>query len=232
MQDRMNPERSERQVKIERQIARVNVSIKDMQHCLEFTSIWDESLVKSYNALNHSGCNFVHSTILGQWDHPKATGRPLFSLSDLTKEEQQLHTRLCDVRNQAIAHSDFRMSPSRPVDFPAQRCTHGDEDVRAVDRSWTMKDIHSLATKVKQLFTDRLVELVAIRRVQAQPPASSVEQDSSPVQPPAFQTQLPDAANQHRAWLTHSGRTRCRLHFSTIRVGSCFSTSVPFDLGP
>ena len=191
MQDRLNPERSERQVKIERQIARVNVSIKDMQHCLEFTSIWDESLGEVLQrALITAAVISYTRPFSDNGDHPKATGRPLFSLSDLTKEEQQLHTRLCDVRNQAIAHSDFRMSSSRPVDFPGDRgVLMATKMYEPLIEAGRMKDIHSLATKVKQLFTDRLFELVAIRRVQAQTPASSVEQDSSPVSA----TSLPDA---------------------------------------
>ena len=102
MQDRLNPHRSERQLEIERQIARVNISIKDMQHCLEYTSAWDESLGEVLQrALITSAVIAYNRPFSGNKEHERATGRPLFSLNDLTPEEQRLHNRLRQVRDEA-----------------------------------------------------------------------------------------------------------------------------------
>ncbi len=166
MLDTLDSDRSERQMKIDRQISRVNISIKDMQHCLKFTSAWNASLgdVLQRTLITAAVISYTRP-FSGNEEHPRATGNPLFSTNDLTQEEHQLHERLRQVRDQAIAHSDFNMSSSRPVAYP------GDSGVVMATRMYDplseapkIQDIHSLATKVDKLLTSKLHELAAKRR--------------------------------------------------------------------
>jgi hypothetical protein len=182
MQDRLKSQRSERQVQIEKQIARLGLSINDMKRCQEFTSAWDVSLADVLrSALITSAIIAYNRPFSGNEEHEKATGHPLFSLSDLTQEEQQLHARLCDVRNQAIAHSDFGMSTSRALDFPGESgvlmATKMYEPLR--ESRW-MPDIHALATKVERLLRAKLSDLaVDWRRAQAFPSQGGAQVQTS-----------------------------------------------------
>jgi hypothetical protein len=161
MLDRLPPQRSERQVMIEKQIARLGLSINDMKNCQEFASAWDESLSEVLRrALIASAISAYNRPFSGNKEHEQATGRPPFSLSDLTQEEKQLHGWLRDLRNQTIAHSVFGMSTSRALDFP------GDSGVVMAKKMYDplresrrMPYINALATKVERLFRAKLSDL-------------------------------------------------------------------------
>jgi hypothetical protein len=157
---------SKRQLQIDRQISRVNISVKDMQHCLEFTSAWNASLDEVLQrALITAAVISYTRPFSGNEEHPRATGKPLFSPNDLTQEEQRLHKRLCDVRDQAIAHSDVSMSSSRPISYPGNRgVVMATKMYDPLTEAPKMQDIHSLATKVDKLLTSKLYELAAKRR--------------------------------------------------------------------
>jgi hypothetical protein len=166
LQDRLNPQRSDRQKKIEKQIARLGLSINDMKRCQEYTSAWDESLSEVLrSALITSAIIAYTRPFSGNEEHDKATPRPQFSEGDLALVERQLHKHLCEVRNQAIAHSDFGMNTSRALDFP------GDSGVLMATKMYEpllesrrLPDIHALATKVEQLLRAKLSDQEAAWR--------------------------------------------------------------------
>lgn len=122
MLDGLGSDRNERQMKIDRQISRIGISTYDMEQCREFTSAWDVTLSEAIKrALITAAVISYARPFSGNEEHPEATGKPPFSANDLTHEEQQLHERLCNIRNQAIAHSDFNMRSSRPVEYPTRQ---------------------------------------------------------------------------------------------------------------
>ena len=151
---------------IDRQFNRVYISVKDMERCVEFAAAAEgvtELIIQ--RALITAAIVSYARPFSGNRNHEKAEATPPLSSLNLTAEERVLHDRLCKIRNQAIAHSDFEMNPSRPVEYHNTGFLVSSRIYDPLAEILNIRIIRALAQKVKTELENKLFDLarVAVR---------------------------------------------------------------------
>lgn len=148
---------------IDRQFNRVYISVKDMDQSVEFATAAErvsDPIVQ--RALLTATIVSYARPFSANRTHPSAVVQPPSVLGNLTEEERTLHERLCEIRNKAIAHSDFEMNPSRPVEYRDTGFLVASRLYDPLSESLNIPAIRALAEKLKKSFADKLFELSRI----------------------------------------------------------------------
>ena len=98
----------------------------------------------------------------GNQDHVKAVAHPAVSLQSLTEEGHKLHGKLCNIQNQAMAHSNFEMNPIRLVMYQGSGWLVASRIYHPLSEAANVRKIHALAKKVKTEFLRKLEVLARV----------------------------------------------------------------------
>lgn len=149
---------------IDRQFNRLYISFKDMEQAGEFVAaavggeFAENQMVQ--RALSTAAIVSYGRPFSGNQDHVKAVANPAVSLQSLTEEGHKLHGKLCNIQNQAMAHSDFEMNPIRPVMCQGSGWLVASRIYHPLSEAANVRTIYALAKKVKTEFLSKL-ELLA-----------------------------------------------------------------------
>jgi hypothetical protein len=148
---------------IDRQFSRVRISINDMERAVEFAAVvaagnfaQDQTLLR---ALITAAIVSYARPFSGNQDHEKATATPPDVLRRLTAEERKLHDTLCEIRNQAIAHSDFTMNPVGSVEYHSTGVSLTSRMYDPLSESLDIHAMQALAEKMRVEFQNKIFEL-------------------------------------------------------------------------
>jgi hypothetical protein len=154
----------ERRLEIARQLIRVRISMKDMEQCVVFASEVDSNSNAIYKQA------FITAAIVSyarpfsrNKNHQKATAHTPVSLKSLTLKELELHKRICELRDKAIAHSDFDKNPTSVHQF--EKAGGGQGYIfraQLYDPLSEAPNIHlilKLGKKIQSILVDKLFEL-------------------------------------------------------------------------
>jgi hypothetical protein len=150
--------------KILRQFNRIAISVKDLDRCLEFAKAakFARKLEVKRGLITATIIAYARPFSANE-NHDFAIPTPSLKILKLSKSELELHHHLCDLRNKAIAHSDFELNPINPVDQMDKGFTISGFYYDPLREIAKITQIFDLATKVQKSLINRLFELNSIR---------------------------------------------------------------------
>jgi hypothetical protein len=150
----------------DRQFNRVFISVKDMERAVEFAATAASGKFAQDHTVQRA---LITAAIVsyarpfsGNEDHERATATPPDILKHLITEEHKLHDKLCELRNQALAHSDFELNPVRPAAYQGTGFLVASRTYDPLEEGLNVREIHALAEKVKSLLRAKLHQLSAV----------------------------------------------------------------------
>ena len=145
---------------IDRQFNRAYVSRQDMELCVQFCAALDSaSDPVIQRALVTAAIISYARPFSGNADHAKATSSPKVRQMDLTEVERTLHKRICNLRNNALAHSDYDMNPTSAVQYRQAGYLVASRLYDPLAEMDNMGSLHSLAKKMWWVFDENLRRL-------------------------------------------------------------------------
>ena len=144
----------------ERTFNRVAISRRDMEQCLEYLNALEEvtstpaqrGLVAA--AIVAYGRPFSQNT-----DHPRAKSTVSIKKASLDANQKALHARLLEVRNGAIAHADYELHPTRPVEFRDTGFLMASRHFDPLTEFSSTDEFLALATKLENFFLNEMYRL-------------------------------------------------------------------------
>jgi hypothetical protein len=103
---------------IVRQFTRAYISIKDLAQCASYLDVFEKVTDPIVRRGLFTAAVIAYARPFSEnKSHRLAAPKAPISLKRLTSDQRILHARLCDIRNKAIAHSDYELNPSELLEF-------------------------------------------------------------------------------------------------------------------
>lgn len=150
-----------KRTELERQFVRVYISGKDFEQCVEYAAFAEAATEETVRRglITASIISYARPFSANE-SHEKAIPKPPVSVDKhLTSEELLLHNRLCNIRNQAVAHSDFGMNPARLVEVIGRGHLVSSRLYDPMVEFSNIGKIRALADKMKKAMLNKEFEL-------------------------------------------------------------------------